>query len=302
MAEKPAADDVNYPRKYWWLVLIVVPLALALIQAAPWRGAGATGSSSSFTARDITMIVNQAPQSGGTLSEDLVAQLRLAVEHSESGQHAAAAAAMEKVRDAGSIGALPALQVALADEYRLAGREDEARRTYEAVLQKEGNSERALDGLGRLPAVPLEGLQLVNFSGERENIWGDARASNIVDGNPGSAWVARDGQFPQTFILALPRPAAISEVTLNNPAYGEPNRGAKDVEISVSASSAGSGFEVAATAALAPNDIGQGIPLKSAPIGRWIKIRVLSNHGNKEATTLGDVVVTGRPAPGGRAD
>jgi hypothetical protein len=67
-------------------------------------------------------------------------------------------------------------------------------------------------------------------------------------------------------MFALPATAAISEVSFNNPAYGDPNRGAKAIEISVSAQSATSGFTVAAMAVLAPNDIGQGIRLKSTPV------------------------------------
>jgi hypothetical protein len=130
---------------------------IALIQTRAWQmGTNPSGSSSSSTTRDVTMILNEVPQSGATLM-----------------------------------------------------------------------SKRALDGLNRLPAAPLDGLQLVNFSSQKENVWGDALASNIVDGNPTSAWVSRDGQFPQTIILALPRSAAISEVSFDNPAYGDPNRGAK---------------------------------------------------------------------------
>jgi hypothetical protein len=202
---------------------------IALIQTRAWQmGTNPSGSSSSSTTRDVTMILNEVPQSGATLREELVAQLKQAVERSEAGQHAAAVTAIEKVRDsAGSLAALPSLQVVLADEYRLAGKEDDARRMYHGVLQKEATSKRALDGLNRLPAAPLDGLQLVNFSSQKENVWGDALASNIVDGNPSSAWVSRDGQFPQTIILALPRSAAISEVSFDNPAYGDPNRGAK---------------------------------------------------------------------------
>ena len=55
---------------------------------------------------------------------------------------------------------------------------------------------------------------------------------------------------------------------------------------------------VAAMAVRTPNDIGQGIRLKSTPIGRWLKVRILTNHGDKEATTLGDVSVSGRPQAG----
>jgi hypothetical protein len=86
----------------------------------------------------------------------------------------------------------------------------------------------------------------------------------------------------------------ISEVSFNNPAFGDPDRNAKDIEISFSPQSATSGFGVVATAVLAQNDIGQGIRLKSLVVGRWIKVRILTNYGDKELTSLGDVSVSGK--------
>jgi hypothetical protein len=247
---------------------------------------------------DVTVIANEATVAGTKLSDDLVGQLKQAVERSQAGQHAAAADSIEKVRSAShQIAELPTLLGTLGDEYQLSGKTDDARRVYQAAFTKDPANARALKGLSRLPAGPIEGVKLVNFTSQRENIWGDALAGNIVDGNPESAWVSRDGQFPQTFILEMPMSVAISEVSFNNPAYGDPSRGAKDIEISVSRQSASSGFRIVRTASLAKNDIGQGITLDGAPVGRWVKLRVLANYGNKENTSLGDVSIVGRPQP-----
>ena len=120
----------------------------------------ASGTTISFD--DVSIIVNEAAQSGAALNEELVNQLKQAVERSQEGQHdAAAAATIEKVRASSSqVAELPSLLVNLADEYRQAGKEDEARRTYQTVLKKEPTNERTLDGLSRLPDGPLEGLAL----------------------------------------------------------------------------------------------------------------------------------------------
>jgi len=299
-SSKADASEPNYPRKYWWLILIAVPIVIALIQTKPWQRGGASGGSTSITIGDISVITNEAAMTGAVLSEELVAQLRHAVERSQAGQHAAAAASIEKVRSASAqIATLPTLLGTLGDEYQLSGKNDEARRVYQVVFTKDPTNERVLRGLSRLPDAPLEGLALVNFTSEAyftTNVAaGGPGASNMVDGNPNSAWVSGSGDLPQTFIFALPARTLISEVSFNNPAYGDPTRNAKDIEISVSSQSATSGFTVVATAALAQNEIGQGIRLKSAPVGRWIKVRILTNHGNKEATSLGDVSVSGRP-------
>jgi hypothetical protein len=101
-------------------------------------------------------------------------------------------------------------------------RRDEARRTYQTVLKKEPTNERTLDGLSRLPDGPLT----INVAS------GGPGASNTVDGNPNSAWVSGSGDLPQTLIFALPAHASISEVSFNNPGYGDPDRNAKNIEIS----------------------------------------------------------------------
>jgi len=289
----------NYPRKYWWLILIVVPLLIATIQYRPWQRASApSGSSNSFTARDISIVVNEAARSGVTLSAELVDQLKQAAQRSEEGQHAAAAAAIQQVRaSSGQVAALPALLGTLADEYRLAGDEAKARQTYQAVLDKDPANQRSLSGLSQLPDGALKGLEVVNFTSQSESILSPRPASNIVDGDPSTIWASRDGQFPQTFIVRLPVDATISEISFNNPSLAA-DTGAKDIELSFSSDSASSGFVVADTVTLAPNDIGQGFKLKSQPVGRWLKIRILSNHGNKGWTSLGDVTISGKPRVG----
>lgn len=301
MGSRKNADgsQTNYPKKYWWLILVVLPVLIALIQNPPWRvRTSASGTSNSFTTGDISIIENQAIQVGANLSDELLQQLREAAQFSREARHGEAIDKIEKVRtQAGAAAAVPALQVSLADEYRLDGKEADARKSYHAVLQKDSSNRRALQGLSLLGDAPLEGLKVVNFSSQRENVWGDAVAANTADGNPSSAWVSRDGQFPQTLIFELPVQSVISEVSFNNPAYGAVDRAARDVEISVSPQSATSGFSVAAKAALAQNEIGQGIRLNSQAVGRWIKVRILTNHGNADGTSLGDVSAIGKPQP-----
>jgi hypothetical protein len=114
----------------------------------------------------VSIIENQAVQIGATLSEELVQQLAEAARLSKNKQHGDAAGRIERVRaEAGAAGTLPALQVSLADEYRLAGKEEDARKTYHAVIQKDSSNQRAWQGLGLLPDAPIEGsLRATNTS------------------------------------------------------------------------------------------------------------------------------------------
>jgi hypothetical protein len=271
---------------------------IAVIQYRPWQGS-TSAPRTSITFDDVSIVVNEAAQSGAALNEELVNQLKRAVERSQDGRHDAAAADIEQVRASSrQVAELPSLLVHLADEYRQAGKADEARNALQTALKKDPTNELILDGLSRLPDGPLGGLALVNFTSEAYftvNVSsGGPGASNTVDGNPNSAWVSGSGDLPQTLIFALPAPASISEVSFNNPGYGDPDRNAKDIEISVSSQSATSGFDVVATAVLAKNDIGQGIRMKSPAAGRWIRVRIMTNHGSKAGTSLGDISVTGR--------
>ena len=142
------------------------------------------------------------------------------------------------------------------------------------------------------PVEELKEIKVVNFTSH----WGifSAAPSEIVTGDPRKVWASSDGNFPQEFVLELPAAATIAYVVFNNQAFQDAMRSSKDVEISVSTQHAAFGFEIAAKAVLQQGAIGQGIELKPPRPGRWIKIRILSNYGSSERTSLGMLQVFGR--------
>jgi F5/8 type C domain-containing protein len=144
------------------------------------------------------------------------------------------------------------------------------------------------------PVEELKGIKVVNFTSHQAIF--SAAPSEIVAGDPGKVWASSDGNFPQEFVLELPAEAIISHVVFNNPPHQDAKRSSKDVEISVSTQHASFGFEVAAKAVLQQGAIGQGIELKPARQARWIKIRILSNYGSPDRTSLGMLQVLGRPS------
>jgi len=162
------------------------------------------------------------------------------------------------------------------------------------VIANDPTNRLAWEGLRRLPETPIKGVRVANFSSESASIF-SGKAAELVDGNPATGWSSSNGSFPQSFVLELPSDFEIAELSFNNVSRDAPNQASKDIEISVSADSATAGFAVVAKTALTQGEIGQGVRLKPAARGRWIKLRVLSNHGNPDYTQLGDVQVVGKP-------
>jgi tetratricopeptide (TPR) repeat protein len=297
-----------YPKKYWWLILMVLPVALALLQYQPWKtsGSSSTGPEGGISGNqflgpavvgNVSVVVNEAAKVGAVLDPAVIEKLKEAAALSRDRQHEAAAAKIEEVRaSSGQVAALPSIQNNLGLEYLAIGRTDLARQAFEAALAKDATNKAALAGLGQLPDARLQGLKVVNFSGQRlASVNAGGWASHIADGDPATGWMCADAKFPQTVILELANESTIAEVAFNNAAHWEPNGSAKDVEISISSQSATSGFEIAAKAVLVQGEIGQGIRIAPSKRGRWIKVRILSNYGNTDHTELGDVEVIGKP-------
>ena len=231
---------------------------------------------------------------GASLDESLIKLLNEATALAGAGQHAEAAARIDKVRATSrEVAALPALLNGAGAEHLAAGDTEAARAAFEQVLAADPRNRLAAEGLRRLPAAPIKGVTVANFSSEYFAL---TPASAIVDANPASRWMSADAPFPHSFVLEIPYAADITELSFNN-AVSTASQAAKDIEVSVSADSATAGFGVVLKSVLAQGEIGQGMRLKDATPGRWIKLRILSNYGDPKYTQLGDVQVIGRPRP-----
>ena len=292
------AAKTDYPKKYWWVILVAVPLALALIQYAPWGTGSSTGgiSDNQFNGPaiigDVSVVISEATSAGTTLDEGLIKLIKDAAGLATSGQHAAAAAKIEQVRSASrEVAALPSLINGLGAEHLAAGNTEQARKAFEDVIARDPSNRVAWEGLRRLPANPIKGIKVANFSSEYPGFY----AAALVDDNPNSGWSSANGNLPQSFVFELPVESDVSELSFNNMSRNAPNQASKDVDVSFSSESATSGFEVVTKATLAQGEIGQGVRLKSPARARWIKLRILSNYGHPDYTQLGDVLIVGKP-------
>ncbi len=294
------AGKTDYPRQYWWVILVVVPLTVALIQYAPWRGSSMRDESrisdnqfnGSAIIGDVSVVMTEATSKGATLDEGLVKLIKDATGLASAGQHAAAAAIIEQVRSSSREAAtLPSLLNGLGAEHLAAGNIEQARKAFDEVIANDPSNRVAWEGMRRLPARPLKGIKVVNFSSE----YFSGSARQLVDGDPNTGWCSANGNFPQTFVFELPVESVVSELSFNNVSRSDPEQATKDVEISFSTDSATAGFEGATKATLAQGEIGQGVGLRSPARARWIKLRILSNHGHPGYVQLGDVQIVGKP-------
>ena len=83
---------MEYPKKWWWVVLVALPIVLALVGTQFWGPSGSddpiqyvevTGIKGPVAFNSITVIEEQIQQSGGEISASVLAMLR---ESSGSGE------------------------------------------------------------------------------------------------------------------------------------------------------------------------------------------------------------------------
>ena len=173
--EKTASDESKvgtYPRKYWWLILVAVPVALALIKLAPefWNkppapnggfknqqtGTGNTAINGSHNIIDYstkTYVINMAAiekeyaevKREPLADEELKKQIAQAIELLKTGKAAESAAAFEKINQKVS---LPSLQTDMGVAYQQAGNINAATLTFTKVLDENPGYGAAHHNLG----------------------------------------------------------------------------------------------------------------------------------------------------------
>jgi len=118
-----------------------------------------------------------------------------------------------------------------------------------------------------------------------------------------TGWCSADSDFPKDFpqeiVLSFfgHQPALITMVVINTATRNDPANWAKDVEIWVSKDSPDQGFTKVAQKTLS-NDPGDQVISFQPTTVRYVKIRMLSNYGDKTEVQLGKVKVIEGSGPG----
>ncbi len=112
-------------------------------------------------------------------------------------------------------------------------------------------------------------------------------AANMIDDAPGSGWACPLGKLSNNvFVFELPVPGTPSRFEFDTGSIDGAGRGAKDVVVEISAASMDAGFELVLKASLADKKDGQSFPASKQVEGRFVRLTIADNHGDKKYTEL----------------
>ncbi len=136
----------------------------------------------------------------------------------------------------------------------------------------------------------ISGLSILSWS--NPPIGENYRARNLVDGDPGSVWLAKADVFPVDVEIHLGKEKnrTINQVELIWEAIPAAEKLPKDFEILVSGKEEGGDWISVTSGTLFFNDKRKSIPLVPTR-GKRVLLRIYSNWGSRESVGLGEVIV-----------
>lgn len=144
---------------------------------------------------------------------------------------------------------------------------------------------RALGGVAAAPAAAdvnltafANGALVESSTSDYGSGW---EARLITDENSRTGWCSVEhAAGPFSIVISLPERSEIHALEFDTASTETPARAAKDIDVSISDTSASGGFISATTAALKSGANNQRVVLAKPAAGRWIKLTVTSNHGD----------------------
>jgi len=114
------------------------------------------------------------------------------------------------------------------------------------------------------------------------------RAANLIDGETKLAWYSNSAVFPQDIVVSFfaRQPALVGSVVVNPDSPEPKDRWVREVEIWTSMDSPTTGFTKVASTTLRDEKVDQTIPFPAVE-ARYVKLRILSNHGSKQYVQCG---------------
>jgi outer membrane protein OmpA-like peptidoglycan-associated protein len=117
--------------------------------------------------------------------------------------------------------------------------------------------------------------------------YGGWTAVNMIDDAPGSGWACPLGKLSNNvFVFELPVPGTPGRFEFDTGSIDGTGRGAKDVVVEVSAVSMDAAFEPVLKTSLADKKDGQSFPVSKKVEGRFVRLTIVDNHGDKKYSEL----------------
>jgi len=117
----------------------------------------------------------------------------------------------------------------------------------------------------------------------------------ITDESPATGWSsAQNAAGPFAIVMSLPGRSELRALEFDTASVESQPRGAQDVEVAMSNTSATAGFTPVMTVALKPVADKQRFSLPKAAAGQWIRVTVKSNFGDTAYTQLMEFRALGR--------
>ncbi len=130
--------------------------------------------------------------------------------------------------------------------------------------------------------------------------YGGWDAQNLLDDSPTTGWANETGNIKNNvFVFELAGVATLDSFEFDNAGVDAEGAAAKEILVEVSSESASAGFSRVLQATLADITNGQSFKAEKTLPGRWLRLTILTNHGNAEYTELFGLRGYGeKPEPG----
>ena len=112
----------------------------------------------------------------------------------------------------------------------------------------------------------------------------------LLDDKATSGWATPENSLaPQTILIALPERTQLDRLSFDTASIDGDGRGAKDITVEMSDTSATSGFQQIAAVSLQDKADNQSFPVSAQVPGRWLRVVVKNNHGSPQYMELMEI-------------
>ena len=112
----------------------------------------------------------------------------------------------------------------------------------------------------------------------------------LLDDKATSGWATPENSIaPQTIVIALPERTQLDRLSFDTASIDGDGRGAKDITVEMSDTSATAGFQQIAAVSLQDKADNQSFPVSAQVPGRWLRVVVKNNHGSPQYIELMEI-------------